>query len=615
MSPAAQRGPTAVDEAPTHHAGPTTDNIARTVLLLIGAIVCALTWRKWGVVTVDCGHEMYVPMALSRGSRLYFDVWYAYGPLIPYWHALLFHLFGVQLWVLETAGIAIAGAMTLVIYSLSRMFLPVALSFTAAFAFILQAFQLRLFNYVLPYSYPAVYGSFLVVLLTFILAKDCFGEAPWMMFVAGFIAGVVAITKVEFGIAAYILIGVAIFMRTLRSRSFSHLMKDVAFCAPGLLLCLGVYGWYIHQSSFYFLFGQNMAILPNSYFMRSVGEVRTKAVGSTTSPLVIMECTVIGLLGVAIIAGAVRLGRSSRAARWLLPVVALLICALHLAVTYLQVVLHWAVPTILTGVAPFLFFNRGMVCVAAALAIVAMVRWRTNLHSPQHAALLILLAGAFAVGFRTIGAIQPTDYSMFYDELAFIAFLVALQVAGRAFFSLKDSERIWAWASAFLCIGLISLTVVYYPLHRRSFALRSARGTMYMEPSSGKPFSQALAFLNDAAAHSERFAAWPEEVALHYFTGTLAPSRWYHLTPGILPPGELTTRYLDELDERHVKYVALSNRGAAEYGLPIFGVDYNQQLYLWLQQNFRIVRTFGDYERIAYPSHWAVQIWERKTPR
>src|SRR5690348_7545324 len=161
------------------------DQLVQAALLVAAGILCALTWRKWGAITIDCGKEMYVPAALSQGKRLYFDVWYPYGPLVPYWHALLFRLLGIHLWVLQTFGIAIAGAMTMVIYSLSRLFLPVALSVTAAFAFIVQAFQLHWFNYVLPYSYPAAYAAMMFIVLAWLLVKDCLREHKWTMFAAG----------------------------------------------------------------------------------------------------------------------------------------------------------------------------------------------------------------------------------------------------------------------------------------------------------------------------------------------------------------------------------------------------------------------------------------------
>jgi hypothetical protein len=53
---------------------------------------------------------------------------------------------------------------------------------------------------------------------------------------------------------------------------------------------------------------------------------------------------------------------------------------------------------------------------------------------------------------------------------------------------------------------------------------------------------------------------WPEEAAFYYFTDAIAPSRWWDLTPGTLPPVEATSNFLDELDRHKVKYVALTDR-------------------------------------------------------
>jgi hypothetical protein len=140
------------------------------------------------------------------------------------------------------------------------------------------------------------------------------------------------------------------------------------------------------------------------------------------------------------------------------------------------------------------------------------------------------------------------------------------------------------------------------------------RGSIYEVPWTGRAFTETLGFLNQAKTRSESFVVWPEEAAFYYFTGTTAPSRWWCLTPGVLPPGEVTSRFLEELDRQQVKYVALSNRSAPEYNMPTFGIDYNQQVYQWLERNFRVVRTFGDYQRVD-PGYWAAKIWERKQPQ
>src|SRR5262245_39915064 len=58
----------------------------RMVALGIGALAFLTafqmysTWATWGNLSIDAGHETYVPWVLSEGQMLYRDVWYHYGP-------------------------------------------------------------------------------------------------------------------------------------------------------------------------------------------------------------------------------------------------------------------------------------------------------------------------------------------------------------------------------------------------------------------------------------------------------------------------------------------------------------------------------------------------------
>ena len=169
---------------------------------------------------------MYVPAAISEGRRLYFDLQYPYGPLIPYWHAALFRLFGIHLGVLIGAGVSVVGITTLLLYSVSRVFLPVWLSFAAVFAFLMQAFQVDLFNYILPYSYPAAYGSMFSVLLLWLLLQR-------NIFAAGVVAGVMMLTKLEFGAAGYAGIAAALVLRSTETKSIRGLLQCLCACIPG----------------------------------------------------------------------------------------------------------------------------------------------------------------------------------------------------------------------------------------------------------------------------------------------------------------------------------------------------------------------------------------------
>ena len=77
---------------------------ALLLLTALWAVQVFATWAAWGNLTIDSGHEMYIPALLAQGKVLYRDVWYPYGPAAPYFNSYLFRMFGVNLNVLYWAG-------------------------------------------------------------------------------------------------------------------------------------------------------------------------------------------------------------------------------------------------------------------------------------------------------------------------------------------------------------------------------------------------------------------------------------------------------------------------------------------------------------------------------
>ena len=305
------------------------DRLAQTGLLLTLVALCALTWRKWGYLPIDSGREMYVPAAIAGGKRLYFDLWYPYGPLIPYWHAALFRLFGIHLGVLIGAGLAVVSAATFLLYSVSRVFLPPAWSFAAVFAFLVQAFQADLFNYILPYSYPAAYGSMFAVLLLWLLLRDDGDPGIPFLTAAGFVAGLMALTKLEFGAAGYATLACALAIRAVRAGSARSVLTSVFAFLPGAILCAGVYAWYLRVAGADFILGQNLSILPGSHFQQHFAALWNQKTGLIVSPGAVALSIARGLAGLAVVVGSIILAARSRLARWILPIAALGLCLLH----------------------------------------------------------------------------------------------------------------------------------------------------------------------------------------------------------------------------------------------------------------------------------------------
>jgi hypothetical protein len=89
-------------------------------LIAMWSVLLRWTWARWGSLTIDCGHEMYVPALLSEGKMLYRDVWFMYGPLAPYLNGSLFRVFGVHLNVLYWSG-SLAALGSAIFLSLSGM--------------------------------------------------------------------------------------------------------------------------------------------------------------------------------------------------------------------------------------------------------------------------------------------------------------------------------------------------------------------------------------------------------------------------------------------------------------------------------------------------------------
>src|SRR5580765_240411 len=82
-----------------------------------------VSWRRWTNPIIDAGRELDLPRRLLAGEMLYRDVHYLYPPLSPYINALLYHLFGPKLEVLNAAGICASLVVMALCYAIARRIL------------------------------------------------------------------------------------------------------------------------------------------------------------------------------------------------------------------------------------------------------------------------------------------------------------------------------------------------------------------------------------------------------------------------------------------------------------------------------------------------------------
>ena len=167
----------------------------------------ALSWRKWADIWIDYGREAYSAWLLSMGKPLYTSVDCLYGPLANYTHALVFKIFGPGLLYLSLWNILLAIVFSALVYHFIVRYagrVPAALcvaAFYTIFAFSQYTFMGSL-NFVCPYTYSMTYGVMLAVLCCFALCLYFETGLRRHLLLAGFLCGLVFLTKAEALLAA-----------------------------------------------------------------------------------------------------------------------------------------------------------------------------------------------------------------------------------------------------------------------------------------------------------------------------------------------------------------------------------------------------------------------------
>src|SRR4029077_16181118 len=178
-----------------------TTGSALLLLVLLWAWKFYSTWAAWGNLTVDTGHEMYLPALLAEGKMLYRDVWFNFGPAAPYFNSYLFRLFGVNLNVLYWAGSLSALASAVLLYLAGMKLSSWKVGWTAGAVLLLESFQPSIFCFPLPYSFTAVYGCVMACLFLYAIIQACASTGLMWISAAGMAAAIALLLKPEFGIA------------------------------------------------------------------------------------------------------------------------------------------------------------------------------------------------------------------------------------------------------------------------------------------------------------------------------------------------------------------------------------------------------------------------------
>ncbi len=591
-----------------------SDTLLVAGLWAVAIFLSALTWAQWGNVTIDIGREMYVPAELNRGRTLYRDVIYQYGPLIPYWNALLYRMFGTQLNVLYSTGIAVVLAIVTLLFQIGRQFMPRVYAFVACAAFLLEAFERRLvFSYPMPYSFPAIYSSLAMVLLAYLGIRAIQSKSRTTVFWAAVTSAAALLTKQEFGVFSLLFLIAILLARYWQHHSGRALVQEALLCVPPLLVAGAVYLWFCSLGGLRLLLEENFMSAPQHYFTKHYGAVWAEVTGMKITPWRIALMLRNGLKTV------VFWGIWIFAMRWILKQV-----APHSS--KLREILFWtvaggsaiAMAVIATEpLKPGYAFPLSMYAFVSVLFLLVLRRLWLNRADTALLARAYLIFVALVVAFRVCTAVQFYGYSIYYNPLLYLCGVMLLAavidavMAGRAGFE----QRAMRWATVtVVSAGLLGAAIPnYWQPIAKSDMLVTPRGKIAVyTPEKARAYQKLLAFFEWAKANGRSAMVLPEDTSLYFLADVPAPSRFYEETPGVIAPCAMTAEYLRDLAKANRDYIVVTNRPTAEYGVPYFGIDYDQPVLQWIEAHYEVVGEIGKFGHHRFENPWGALVYRRR---
>ena len=588
-----------------------TTYVALLMLMALWAAKVYFTWAAWGNLTIDSGHEMYIPALLAQGKVLYRDVWYPYGPAAPYFNSYLFRLFGVKLNVLYWAGSLAALGSAIFLYLAGMRLFSWHVGWTAGAVLLLQAFEPSLFCFPLPYSFSTVYGCLLGCLFLWIAIVALTAKSSWWIFGAGTIAAAALLFKPEFGTASYATLVPLIALRGFSQRSGERILKDMLAILPGVVACGLVFLWMVSIGGVEFITQENLVGWPTSYFMKTYGKMWLEHNGFTISASAFADAffRAIPVAGVLLASASLLWWKRSDRRGILAKAMIVLLVILYLAKTN-----YFIFPPVQTVqlLLSTIFFPQDMVLYVLAAALPAWVYfWMLRKEDTgNRAQIALLLTFSSLLAFRVLMKMQTDDYPIFYNGPVVLSFLLLLC------FIIPRSDRsprlkfVGELVICSACLLTVAISTASAESRARDYVpLSTERGTIRTSKSLAENYKVAIQFMKEKAAAGESVLSVPEDTSLYFLSGTYCPTRVFSFTPGIIAPGRMTEKMIEEIDRKPVRYLLWSNRIFPEFGTPVFGKDFDREIGDYLKAHYHRVGPLVPATQSYWD--WSAVVWVR----
>ena len=560
------------------------------VILALGLWPALRSWALGPDVQVDFGRELYVPWRISEGAGLYRDIAYFNGPLSVYWHALWFKIAGVGLTTLKTLNLVTTIGMTVLIVKLARRTSGSYAAYAAAAFFVGaiafgQILTIGNYDYLTPYSHELTHGIALSLwgLFEFARRKDV-AQPNQTMLRCGAILALVFLTKME----VFAALGFSLFAGfaldwaadiSARSSLWPKLgnftigfAAVIAIAFVALSLSVGA------ESALHGIIEPARAILGTdvaglTYYRWVMG---TRDVADSLSKIGIgLGVYALAFVGLVVLS---RLWRRGGLERFNVFAALVLIAA---CITF--------------PIAPAYAVNAIR---PLAVIVPALFCWLIYLTLKQKRSDLVLPACALAFGFGLqakmflntqfghygFALLMPSTLVLIAALLGWLPRWVEGRGGSAVFFRLMATAMLLSVA-----LGLNARTE--QNAARRNEQVGQGADAM-MSDFRADDVLRALYFLEGTNSDAT-VAVLPEGVMLNYLSRRINPTPYINFMP---PEFSLygDNAIVDAFRENPPDYILFVHKRTGLYGFPFFGKDYGQELYVWANANYHMVRQIGD---------------------
>ncbi len=559
-------------------------------LLVCVALVAAfshnahVTWERWGDLIIDTGRELDTPKQLAEGKVLYRDVRYWYGPLAPYWHALLYRMFGVRIDVLTTMGLGLAALLGWVSYRILRLFAGRWVSAAGAGGVLyVHAFGFyrypNIFNFVLPYSYPAAYGVLLAMGSIFFLIRYSRRARARDLFFSCGLLGLTGLCKLEPLFAALAAHGALAAIRIWRGEAdwrrfaigYGGAATVVVLVFGGFRVVAGPGLW--HENLF--IPGNVNA---NQFLLKHSG---------FDSPFIAARRVAMSLMGLG---GCLGLGAiGAIAERRVIGRGSIIAIGVGLGIAAIVVVWMFDAADVLAG--------TPLILLAAAVASgIAILRRRSNGGDGFAVLIVFAMAAMLRMGLDC----SAEHYGFYLMAPGFLALVVvACAVWPASLRRVTGKPAVTAQlCGVALIIGLATLHVrkrafamsILYPQAEQQL-VRGPRGEMIIAANYLGAGDRAVSFLS-SRPRGTKVVVLPEGSAMTFLSGCDNPMGVHTYLPPDFSGTYDESGIVARVSAASPEYFLFDSRAVTEYGKVAFGEDYAGALEAWVGERYQVIETF-----------------------